>query len=203
MMLKKTFIRLLKSIGLHHVIIRTFKRRQYKKIVNKISLGKPKTILDVGGGDGMLSSFIQDKLSDVDITILEKESCLAKKCFGMKFVEGDIENLNFNDNDFDLVICKDVLHHCRDKEKAVNELKRVGKTYLIIEARRGNKWMDDFLNEHHHMNDSEFQKIVNPENFYYIDVIWVKLRYMVFLAFSPIIPKSKKSFMIGASHELT
>ena len=47
-------------------------------------------------------------------------------------VKGDIENLQFKDNFFDITICSEVLEHVYDPIKAIKELKRVTKKRLII-----------------------------------------------------------------------
>src|SRR3989338_6308512 len=38
----------------------------------------------------------------------------------------------FEDNSFDVVLCADTIHHIPDYEKAIKELKRICKKYLII-----------------------------------------------------------------------
>jgi SAM-dependent methyltransferase len=107
--------------------------------------------------------------------------------------------MNFKNNQFDLVICKDVLHHCNNPERAVSEIKRVGKGYIIIEARRGDKYLDYYLPGHHHFTLEKFRDLVNPKKIYFLDILWPKLRLMPFFLILPIIPKSKKSFMVGTS----
>lgn len=48
------------------------------------------------------------------------------------FIEGNIENLPFEDNQFDVVICNHCIEHIINSTKAVNELKRIAKSKLTI-----------------------------------------------------------------------
>jgi len=195
----KTLKESLISSGIPKIIVKLYKIRQYKKIVLQIDLKNPKKILDVGGGDGTLSNSIKNKLKNANFTILDLNKIKIKKDPHIKFIQENAEKMPFKINEFDLVICKDVLHHCKNPEKAVKEIKRVGKKWIIIEARRGDKWLDHFLEEHNHFTESEFKKLIKPEQFYYLDILWPSLKVMVFLLFMPVIPKSKKAFMVGTS----
>jgi len=52
------------------------------------------------------------------------------------FVSGDALALPFRDSVFDLVLCRDVLHHIEDRELALREIRRVSKpgaTVWIVE----------------------------------------------------------------------
>jgi len=52
-----------------------------------------------------------------------------------RFVCGDAVRLPFSDSSFDLVLCRDVLHHLTDREGALREIRRVckpgGKVWII------------------------------------------------------------------------
>ena len=53
------------------------------------------------------------------------------------FMQGDAMNMPFNDRNFDITICMDVLHHTYSKDftKAIGELARVTNRYIILEIR--------------------------------------------------------------------
>lgn len=180
-----------------------YTKRQYNKIIKGVNFGSVKKILDVGGSSGNLARKILRKFKDVDYTILDvKEESLIKgkkKNPGVKFVLGDAENMPFEDKSFDLVICKDVLHHCNNAKKVIREIKRVSNDYLIIEARRGDKWLDYYLPGHSHYTIQEFKKLVSPINFYFLDILWPRIKYMPLFLISPIIPPSKNAFMVATS----
>ena len=104
-----------------------------------ISLAKPlkaETILDAGCGEG----FTMDKLSKngvgkkIEGVEYAKEAILlGKKLFpNLIFKKGSAYELPYKDNSFDLVICTEVLEHLKEPAKALKEILRVSKKYLII-----------------------------------------------------------------------
>jgi len=183
-----------------------FAKRQYKTIVDNLYLGNPKNILDVGGSSGTLSKKIKKKLKNIPYFVLDinQEAINKGKKNNpkIKFILGNAEKMPFKDKEFDLVICKDALHHCENPEKAVKEIKRVSKEYIIIEARRGDKWLDYYLPSHNHFTLSEFKELVKPKETYFLNVLWPRLRFMPFFLMLPRIPKSKNAFMVGTSYKL-
>lgn len=104
-----------------------------------VSLAKPlkvESILDAGCGEG----FTMDKLlkSGVGKKIEGIEHAKDSLSFGKKlfpsliFRQGSIYELPYKDNFFDLIICTEVLEHLEDPTKAIKEMLRVSKKYLII-----------------------------------------------------------------------
>jgi len=103
-----------------------------RRLLKRISNGKK--FLDYGCGKGEISIFLAKNdaevtgidISDVSIKIA-KENAIAQ---GLKdeptFLVMDGENLEFNDNTFDVIICSGVLHHL-DINEAYPELARVLK----------------------------------------------------------------------------
>jgi SAM-dependent methyltransferase len=64
-----------------------------------------------------------------------------KKNFGkVSFIQGDLLNLPFTDESFDMTVCLNVLHHIHkdDFSKAIYELARITDKYLILEIRNKN-----------------------------------------------------------------
>ena len=181
-----------------------FARRQYKTLVKGLYLGNPKNILDVGGSSGNLAREIKKNLKNISYLVLDINPQAIKKGVknnpNLKFILGDAEEIPFKDKEFDLVICKDVLHHCENPKKAVKEIKRVSKDYIIIEARRGDKWLDYYLPSHNHFTLPEFKKLVEPNKTYFLHILWPRLRWMPLLLILPRIPKSKNAFMVGTSY---
>ncbi|MDR1758272.1 MAG: class I SAM-dependent methyltransferase [Bacteroidales bacterium] len=50
----------------------------------------------------------------------------------VNIIGGNIENMPFEDNAFDVVICNHTLEHVLNIQKAVSELKRITRTKLIV-----------------------------------------------------------------------
>jgi hypothetical protein len=84
---------------------------------------------------------------------------------------------------------------------AFKELKRIGRRVIIIEGRRGDKWLDYYLEEHNHFKLESFKKLTKAKKISFLDIFWPPLKMIAFFVFSPILPKSKKAFMVYDSDE--
>lgn len=96
----------------------------------------PKTILDVGCGEGFTLEFLKknrvgDSLEGIDS--LDEAIDLGKKLHtDLKLKKGDIYKLDYKNNSFDVVICTEVLEHLTNPSEALFELKRVTRKYLLL-----------------------------------------------------------------------
>jgi ubiquinone/menaquinone biosynthesis C-methylase UbiE len=108
----------------------------FKTLVGQVKPLNPKTILDVGCGEGftlqeLYSHGIGDKLEGVDF--LDTAINIGKRIHPqLHLKQGDIYDLPYKDNSFDLVLCTEVLEHLEKPAEALRELKRVTKKYCII-----------------------------------------------------------------------
>jgi ubiquinone/menaquinone biosynthesis C-methylase UbiE len=103
-------------------------------------------ILDIGSGPGLLAKEIgsrsqQFKVIGIDISkdTLRIAHDNNKNCPNLSFIEASVYNIPFNENSFDLVVCKDSLHHFNDLKKALKEMWRVlrpGGVLYIQDLRR-------------------------------------------------------------------
>jgi ubiquinone/menaquinone biosynthesis C-methylase UbiE len=96
-------------------------------------------ILDVGCGPGHYLRSLRLRVDKhIDYTGVDATKYyiqLAKKAFGKKpgFFVGDILNLKFKDNAFDMVTCNNVILHLPPPPtKAISELLRVSKKFVVI-----------------------------------------------------------------------
>ncbi len=87
---------------------------------------EPKTILEVGKGNGIVSEYL--KKLGYQVTTCDFDENLKPD-----YVE-DIRKLSFSENSFDAVLAYEVLEHLpfQDFEKALEELKRVSKKNILI-----------------------------------------------------------------------
>lgn len=103
------------------------------KLVRDLAVER-ELILDLGCGEGTRLSKIAK--SGVGIDISETAIGIAKKNYpGFEFVVGDIENLPFADNSFDLVYSAFVMEHTDNPGKILGEVHRVlkiGSPMVII-----------------------------------------------------------------------
>jgi ubiquinone/menaquinone biosynthesis C-methylase UbiE len=87
--------------------------------------------LDAGARDGFLSVKLADYFDTVTAIDLELPNIAHER---VRPQIGDMTQLEFKDNAFDLVLCAEVLEHIPTAllAKACHELSRVAKEYLII-----------------------------------------------------------------------
>lgn len=108
----------------------------YSSLISLVKPLSPKTILDAGCGEG----FTMDNLSKNNIgkkiegVEYSKDAIkIGKKLFpSLTINQGSVYNLPYKDNSFDLIICTEVLEHLEEPTKALREILRVSKKYLII-----------------------------------------------------------------------
>ena len=100
-------------------------------------------VLDVGCGRGYLAEKIAVEhgkdVVGVDIIIPD-----ALKKGRVKYIEGNIESIPFDDGHFDTVICTHTLEHVQDIGCAVKELRRVTRKRLIIAVPRQREYKYTF-----------------------------------------------------------
>lgn len=108
----------------------------YSSLISLIKPLSPKTVLDVGCGEGftmdkLVKSEIGEKIEGVEYS--KDALTLGKKLFpNLAFKEGSIYKLPYKDGSFDLVVCTEVLEHLEEPSKALKEMLRVSKKYLAI-----------------------------------------------------------------------
>ena len=146
------------------------RRRLIDRFLNEVLVCvkelKPKTILDAGCGEGFVLSLllehsIKAKMTGIDISS-EAIKIAKSNNRKMSLLKGDIYGLSFDDNAFDLVLCSEVLEHLDDPRKALKELKRVSKKYLLLSVPNepwfmlgsliGGKYVRNFGNHPEHVN---------------------------------------------------
>lgn len=108
--------------------------------------GKIRKIAEVGAGEGYITKIIgknyknsQIISSDSSLKIIE----IAKKnnqFQNVKFEIQDVEDTSYKSNYFDLVVCIEVLEHVNNPQKALDEIYRISKKYLLISVPREPMW---------------------------------------------------------------
>lgn len=105
--------------------------KNLKWIINSIDDFNNKTIIDIGCGTGNLLSII-DSLSnkcdlhgfDISSKMLDKS---RKKVPNASFRQGNVNQLPYEDNTFDLLLNSASFHHYEDRKLALKEMKRILK----------------------------------------------------------------------------
>ena len=102
-----------------------YKLKYKKKFINKvIQYAKNKKVIEMGCGTGLMAGYLQKKgldavALDLSQTVLDYASKLAnqsKIILPCKYVQGDILNLKYKSNSFDVSFSNGVLEHFTDEE---------------------------------------------------------------------------------------
>lgn len=86
-------------------------------------------VLDIGARDGHFSRLLTahfESVTALDLTIPQFDFDRVQP------VQGDVTNLQFPDNSFDVVFCTEVLEHIRAIERACLEIARVVRRAVVI-----------------------------------------------------------------------
>ena len=147
----------------------------FETLLGLIKEKNAQSILDVGCGEGFTLNRLSEnkigaKLEGVEYSKAAIE--LGQKTYpNIKIKEGNIYQLPYEDNSFDLVLCTEVLEHLDDPQKGLRELIRVSKKYLVISVPneplfmmaqfiRGKNW-SRFGNDIEHINHWTFWQFGN------------------------------------------
>lgn len=96
------------------------------------SFRKSKTILDCGAGLGHIYNFCKEnnlEYQGLELTPKFVEHAVAK---GIPMILGDIENIPYEDNSYDVCVAFDVLNHLYDYRTAISEMIRVADKAVVI-----------------------------------------------------------------------
>lgn len=132
--------------GHHASVIRSHSARTAKNSVAFLLpyLKPSMKILDIGCGPGTITVDLAEYVPQGHVTGLERAGSIltqardlatARGISNIEFVEGDANGLSFNEGEFDLVLCHQVLQHVADPVGMLQEMNRVCKSGGIIAAR--------------------------------------------------------------------
>jgi 2-polyprenyl-3-methyl-5-hydroxy-6-metoxy-1,4-benzoquinol methylase len=112
----------------------------FDQLLNGVDL-KNKKVLEVGCGLGFFSKKMYRKgalITGIDVG--EKlVKITSKKIPGGKFLVGSALDIPFRKNEFDIILCTEVIEHTEDPKRAISELFRVTKQGGIIIITTPNK----------------------------------------------------------------
>ncbi|HIE10999.1 MAG TPA: class I SAM-dependent methyltransferase [Kiritimatiellae bacterium] len=94
------------------------------------------SLLDVGCGDGYFCHWIKgrtrmNEVTGVDISRARVEKA-RRRYRGLTFLEAGLPRLPFEDRQFDVVTCIEVLEHLADPISSLAELSRVARRFVVI-----------------------------------------------------------------------
>jgi len=125
----KIYDSFLQYLGDHRIIQQVIK--------NELDFGDKKRILDIGCGTGNVSRMFP-KENYIGIDCDKNYINFARKKYDKAFMSMNADNLQFENNCFDIIFTKDLFHHLSDDMffKVLSEMKRVLKlagNALVIE----------------------------------------------------------------------
>jgi len=125
-----------------HCVVESFVKSKIDYISKYVQLDKTTKVLDVGCGNGFFTyyfSMISNTIGlDYSYHMLSINPC-------KRLIQGSVNLLPFRDCVFDIVFCANMLHHVKEPDRAVSEMKRVSNRYVILlEPNRNNPLMAIF-----------------------------------------------------------
>ena len=105
-------------------------KKDYPDILAELEKEPFDDLLDCGCGTGPMISLLYEKdrtkhYVGLDLTPKMIEVAKAKNLKGVDWVVGDCENLPFNDESFDVIICTNSFHHYPNPQNFFDSVKRV------------------------------------------------------------------------------
>jgi 2-polyprenyl-3-methyl-5-hydroxy-6-metoxy-1,4-benzoquinol methylase len=115
----------------------------YNKLEGILRHLQIQTLLDAGCGEGEITKRLH-KQFNFKITAIDNDKILMKEAGiknpGIKFMYGNIYNLNLKKDSFDMALCTEVLEHLEYPDKAIEDLKRVSRRYCIFSVPNEPLW---------------------------------------------------------------
>jgi SAM-dependent methyltransferase len=117
-------------------VVRYLVGRFLSRVSELVASERPRRVLEVGCGEGIVLAALAARLPDARFDGLELDDTALEharaRCPGARLVRGDACALPFEDRSFDLVICLEVLEHLPEPGRALRELKRVARSGCLL-----------------------------------------------------------------------
>ena len=95
-------------------------RTYAEKIKFVANLKKSDVVLDIGGGTGLIASFISDYVKKIIVLDPSKKMMAKSKSNKIEKVYGTVQGMKFKDSTFDVIYCVDSFHHFTNGHKEKN-----------------------------------------------------------------------------------
>ena len=119
-----------------NVVVNKLIGRFYHVLYDHVAQQQPHTFLDAGCGEGESIKRLNDVLVNSTVHGFDiNPECVAfcKQTYPhQNWQVGDIYKTNYSDHFFDMVMCCEVLEHLQQPQKALEELIRISKKYLLL-----------------------------------------------------------------------
>jgi SAM-dependent methyltransferase len=119
-----------------NLVVRHLVGRFLQRVTELAASERPRRILEVGCGEGIVLATLAARLPGSRFDGLEFDEpalkAARKRCPGATLVRGDACALPFGDQSFDLVVCLEVLEHLPEPARALRELRRVARAGCLL-----------------------------------------------------------------------
>ncbi len=131
--------------------------------IQNFSIQYPKTLADIGCGQGFTSKYFYEKGLQISATDFSKngfEQCNQELLNNIEFVQNDIVNDDFFiDRKFDLLILKHVLEHVKSPESLITKIKKKMKPNSILAIIVPNDTENPIIDSYLSINNFSFDQI--------------------------------------------
>jgi SAM-dependent methyltransferase len=109
-------------------------------------IAQPRSILDVGCGEGVLTAKWAERLGDGRIVGIDlddpklKAEWAARERPNLSFRAEEATSLSFADGEFDMATAIEVLEHVPEPEQTLAEMARVAERWLLVSVPREPVW---------------------------------------------------------------
>jgi trans-aconitate methyltransferase len=109
-------------------------------------IAQPRSILDVGCGEGVLTAKWAERLGDARIVGIDlddpklKAEWAARERPNLSFRAEEATSLSFADGEFDMATAIEVLEHVPEPEQTLAEMTRVAERWLLVSVPREPVW---------------------------------------------------------------
>ncbi|HID64657.1 MAG TPA: class I SAM-dependent methyltransferase [Anaerolineae bacterium] len=111
-------------------------RRFHRQVASLLKATGAERILDAGCGEGFVVSYLLQGNDGLIITgidcNLEAIEIARQMVPGVLFDVGDLREMPYGDDSFDLVMCLEVLEHLPDPQRGLCELRRVTSAHCLV-----------------------------------------------------------------------
>jgi 2-polyprenyl-3-methyl-5-hydroxy-6-metoxy-1,4-benzoquinol methylase len=132
--------------GSTNPVVRRLMARFDRALGELFARASPDSVLDVGCGEGVLTSLWAEQLPGREVVGLDlpdpklESHWRSRELPNLRFVAGRAEELPFGAGEFDLVAAIETLEHVHDVERTLNEMVRVARRDLLISVPREPLW---------------------------------------------------------------
>ena len=112
-----------------HPVVERFSRQRWAHLTRLIDLAGVREALDVGAGNGFSTLYAPEH---VDAVATDGSWRMLSRHPGRARVIADAMTLPFASNAFDLVFCWELLHHVEEPWRALREMARVSRKYVLF-----------------------------------------------------------------------